>query len=138
MAFIKLGARHGINFHRQTLYRWNKPCSKGGSGGILPSGAMHKILVLSRLEGVYLSPKDLDPVPREVMRYKFVPTPAPKGVMEAPNAPESPTTAPKGVIEAPEALVGSYEAATCPDSGLMSPEVLPNPCPEKDPPQNES
>lgn len=65
---------------------------------------MHKILVLSRLEGVYLSPKDLDPVPREVMRYKFVPI----------AAPESP-------IPAPEA-----------------PEVLPNPCPEKDPPQNES
>lgn len=46
-----------------SVYRWNHPRSRGGSGGVVPSSAMPAVLDAARYLGLYLSAEYLDPRP---------------------------------------------------------------------------
>jgi hypothetical protein len=47
------------------VYRWTYPkTKKGGTGGLIPSSAMADVLEAARLDGVLLTPEDIDPRPR--------------------------------------------------------------------------
>jgi hypothetical protein len=44
-----------------TLYRWTYPKSKRGTGGFIPAKCMGAVLEAARVEGIYLTSRDLDP-----------------------------------------------------------------------------
>lgn len=52
-----------LNKDPAAVYRWTYPKNRGGTGGLVPASAMQHILRVARLEGVLLTPEDLDPRP---------------------------------------------------------------------------
>lgn len=60
---IKRLAR-GLDCSVHAIYRWTYPTDRGGTGGLVPSRAMQKIVVLAREEGIFLDAEDTDPHPR--------------------------------------------------------------------------
>jgi hypothetical protein len=58
-ALLLLGPEASLN--PSTIYRWNYPVAKGGSGGVIPFNAMAKILKAARAYGVYLDGDDFYP-----------------------------------------------------------------------------
>jgi hypothetical protein len=44
-----------------TVFRWDYPKEKGGTGGIIPGSAWPSIMLAARFEGIFLSSEDLDP-----------------------------------------------------------------------------
>jgi len=48
-----------------TVYKWTYPRSAGGTDGLIPTKSYDKVLKAARAEGIYLTPADLDPNPRE-------------------------------------------------------------------------
>lgn len=44
-----------------SVYRWTHPVAKGGTGGLIPSSAMIKVMKAARAEGVLLTVEDLYP-----------------------------------------------------------------------------
>lgn len=53
---------------RVQITKWTLPRSQGGTGGIIPNGAIPDVLLAARHEGIYLSSEDLDPRPKTVSR----------------------------------------------------------------------
>lgn len=53
-----------LNRNPSSVYRWTHPKARGGTGGIIPAAAMRELLKIARVEGVLLTPADLDPRPR--------------------------------------------------------------------------
>ena len=49
-----------IGYTRAQVYTWNAPFPSG-SDGLIPTRALHKILEIAPLEGVFLTEKDLFP-----------------------------------------------------------------------------
>ena len=50
-----------LNLNPTSVYRWTYPVSKGGTGGIVPTQALHKLLRMAREQGIYLTANDLYP-----------------------------------------------------------------------------
>jgi hypothetical protein len=46
---------------KTSLYRWDYPRAEGGTGGLIPTSAWPDIARAARLEGIHLTPEDLDP-----------------------------------------------------------------------------
>jgi len=44
-----------------TIYRWTYAKNKGGTGGIIPTGVMLRLVQVARLYGIILHPEDLYP-----------------------------------------------------------------------------
>lgn len=44
-----------------TVYRWTYPKDRGGTGGVIPARSLKEIIHAARVEGVFLTPEDLDP-----------------------------------------------------------------------------
>lgn len=59
-------ARLAPERHRNpaNVYRWTYPRASGGTDGLIPAKAMADVLAAAAIEGVFLSPDDLDPRPR--------------------------------------------------------------------------
>jgi hypothetical protein len=55
----ELGPEYAI--HRITIYRWTYPKGKFGTGGVIPTRAMVKIMRAARLLGIHLEPDDFYP-----------------------------------------------------------------------------
>jgi hypothetical protein len=51
----------GIKKAASSIYRWNYPREKGGCGGHVPTAAWPLIFSAARLEGILITPEDLDP-----------------------------------------------------------------------------
>lgn len=83
-ALVQAAKKHDIPLHLQTTYRWLKPRPLG-SDGYIPGRALERLLILARLEGVYLSLEDISPIPALVREKGYLiedipsgdPTPAP-------------------------------------------------------------
>lgn len=45
-----------------TIYRWDTPIKRGGTGGLIPHSAMPDVLYVARREGVLLTDEDLSPM----------------------------------------------------------------------------
>lgn len=54
-------ARAGTPWHPCSVYRWNYPKEKHGTGGIVPSNAWPAILNAARLAGIMITQEDTDP-----------------------------------------------------------------------------
>jgi hypothetical protein len=64
----------GFHKQRAAIYKWTYPKSRGGTGGLIPTSAMHEILVAARMEGITLTAQDWDPK-GEVLRPRGRPGP---------------------------------------------------------------
>jgi hypothetical protein len=51
----------GFGRNIATLYRWNLPRSKRGSGGVIPTSAVQAVLAAAKLYGIAIQPEDLLP-----------------------------------------------------------------------------
>lgn len=51
----------GCKYERSTVYRWNYSRKRGGSEGWIPSTAWVYILKAARVEGIVITPEDMDP-----------------------------------------------------------------------------
>lgn len=60
----------GMPYNLSTIYRWNYPKEKGGTGGVIPTTAWPEIQKAARLEGVLLKPEDFDPNGRLVDQFE--------------------------------------------------------------------
>jgi len=47
------------------VYRWTYPRNRGGTAGVIPLGALIKVRMAARLEGIVLTDEDLSPVTKE-------------------------------------------------------------------------
>ena len=47
-----------------SIYRWMYDRSKGGTGGLIPTGSLPLVLEAARFDGIFLSGDDLDPRPK--------------------------------------------------------------------------
>lgn len=54
-----LGPEHELS--PSSIYRWDYPKSKGGTGGVIPTAAMKSVILAARLEGIFLTPEDFYP-----------------------------------------------------------------------------
>lgn len=48
-----------------SIYRWQYPKEKGGTGGVIPTAAWPLILDAAKFAGIVLRQEDFDPMPRE-------------------------------------------------------------------------
>lgn len=53
----------GVKRNISAIYRWDLPTAKGGTGGTIPRKALNDVLAAARLEGIVLTPDDLNPLP---------------------------------------------------------------------------
>lgn len=51
----------GIPRDPATIYKWTYPREKGGTGGLIPTAAWPDVLKAARMEGILISPEDMDP-----------------------------------------------------------------------------
>lgn len=58
----------GHEWNPSSIYRWNYPREKGGSGGLIPTAAWPALLQAARVEGVHLASEEFDP--RETYRFR--------------------------------------------------------------------
>lgn len=54
-----LGPEHELS--PSSIYRWDYPKEKGGTGGVIPTAAMPSVIKAARLEGIFLTPEDFYP-----------------------------------------------------------------------------
>lgn len=64
--------RIGRPKHPSRLYRWTYPKERNGTSGVIPPEALADIISAARIDGIYLTPEDLDPRPREMVRKVMV------------------------------------------------------------------
>jgi amino-acid N-acetyltransferase len=50
-----------LGYDRSTVYRWNYPVSKRGSGGLIPTKSLVKVIALAEEEGILIGAEDLFP-----------------------------------------------------------------------------
>lgn len=57
-------ALHAVGVKRDlaVVYRWDKPKSKGGTGGTIPAASLPHVMKAARMAGVLLTEKDLSPL----------------------------------------------------------------------------
>lgn len=62
------GLFNSLNIRRNlhSIYKWTYPRERGGTNGLIPGSAMQDILQAARLDGILLTPEDLDPRPSPV------------------------------------------------------------------------
>jgi len=53
--------RIGKARNASTVYRWTYPTAKGGTGGVIPAESLVDVLAAARMEGVFITPQELDP-----------------------------------------------------------------------------
>ena len=58
---VRALARVGEYKNPSSVYRWLYPKEAGGTGGLVPSKMWPAIMRASRIEGVLLTPEDMDP-----------------------------------------------------------------------------
>ena len=52
-----------LEIHRATVYRWTWPRERGGTGGVIPTKMVDRVIRAARVEGIFLSASDLFPGP---------------------------------------------------------------------------
>ena len=52
-----------LGVHRATIYRWTWPRERGGTGGVIPTKMVDRVIRAARVEGIFLSTSDLVPGP---------------------------------------------------------------------------
>lgn len=52
--------------HPATIYKWTYARQAGGTDGLIPSSAWADVLHAARLEGILITPDDLNPAPRDL------------------------------------------------------------------------
>lgn len=57
---VRALARVGKHRNPSTIYRWVYPRINGGTGGIVPSDMWPSIILAARLEGILITPQDMD------------------------------------------------------------------------------